>query len=120
MHAADQVGVSWISKPCGLTAENCLTEGVVKEGVLHIKLLNWPVAGDNSSKHHVDDGRFHNRAESLVVVNPRMLGETPEDPVGIVAIKRPIGTKLVCENPLASDDVGAMGPGDKLSGLIAH
>jgi hypothetical protein len=92
----------------------------VEEGVLHIKLLNWSVAGDNSSKHRVDNGRFHNRAESLVVVDPRMLGETPKDQVGFVAIKRPIGTKLVCENPLAGDDVGATGPGDKLSGLIAH
>jgi hypothetical protein len=37
MQAADQVGVNWISEPCGLTAENGLIEGAVEEGVLHIK-----------------------------------------------------------------------------------
>jgi hypothetical protein len=83
-------------------------------------LLNWPVARDSSSKHHANGGRFHNRAESLVVVDPRALSETPEDPAGFVAIKRPIGTKLVRENPLAGDDVGATGSGDKLSDPIAH
>jgi hypothetical protein len=112
--------VSWISEPCGLTTENGLAEGVVEEGVLHIKLLNWRVTGDSSSKHRADGGRFHNRAESLVVVDPRTLSETPEDPAGFVAIKRPIDTKLVHENPLVGNDIGATGPGDKLPGPIAH
>jgi hypothetical protein len=79
MQAADQVRVSWISEPCGLTTENGLAEGVMEEGVLHIKLLNWPVAGDSSSKHRTDGGRFHNWVESLVVVDPRALSETSED-----------------------------------------
>jgi hypothetical protein len=43
MQAADQVGVSWISEPCGLTIENSLAEGTMEEGVLYIELLNWPV-----------------------------------------------------------------------------
>jgi hypothetical protein len=109
--------VSWISEPCGLTAENGHAEGVVEEGVLHIKLLNWPVVENSNSKHRADGGQFHNRAESLVVVDPRALSETPEDPTGFVAIKRPIDTKLVRENPLA---VGATGSGDKLPCPIAH
>jgi hypothetical protein len=92
----------------------------VEEGVLHFKLLNWPVAGDSSSKHHADGGRFHNQAESLVVVDPRALSETPEDLAGFVAIKRRIGTKLVREDPLVGDEFGATGPGDKLPGPIAH
>jgi hypothetical protein len=123
MQTADQVGVSWISEPYGLTAENGLAEGVVEEGVLHIKLLNWPVTGDSSSKHHADGEWFHNWAESLIIVDLRALSETPEDPTGFVAIKRPIGMKLVHENPLAGDDVGAKGPGDKLcntpGGIVA-
>jgi hypothetical protein len=120
MQAAYQVGVSWISEPCGLTVENGLAEGVVEEGALHIKLLNCPVAGDSSSKHCADGGRFHNWAESLIVVDPSALSETPEDPTGFVAIKRPIGMKLVHENPIVGDDVGATRSGDKLPGPIAH
>jgi hypothetical protein len=68
----------------------------------------------------VDGGRFHNRAKSLIVVDPRALSETLEDPAGFVAIKRPIGTKLVHKNPHVGDDVGATGPGDKHPGPVAH
>jgi hypothetical protein len=65
-------------------------------------------------------GRFHNRAKSLVVVDPGALSETPEELASLVAIKGPVGTKLVREDPLVGDDVGATGPGDKLPGPIAH
>jgi hypothetical protein len=70
-----------------LTAENSLAEGAVEEGVLHIELLNWSVTGDSNSKHHVNSGRFQNRAKSLVVVDPGALSETSEDPTSLVAIK---------------------------------
>jgi hypothetical protein len=42
----------------------------MEEGVVHIKLLNWPITGDSSSKHHADGGWFHNQVESLIVVDP--------------------------------------------------
>jgi hypothetical protein len=80
-----------------LIAENSLAEGVGEEDILHIKVLNWPVVGDSSSKIRADGGRFHNRAESLIIVDPRAPSETPEDPTGFVAIKRPIGMKLAPE-----------------------
>jgi hypothetical protein len=102
--------VSWIHEPCGLTAENSLAEGVVEEGVLHIELLNWPVAGDSNSEHHANDGQFHNRAKSLVVVDPEVLSETSKDPASLIVIKGPIGAKLVREDPLVGDDIGATGP----------
>jgi hypothetical protein len=120
MQAADQVKMSWISEPCGLTVENGLAKGVVEEGVLHIKLVNWPFTGDSSTKHYADGGQFHNRTKNLIVVDLRALSETPKDPAGFVAIKRPIDMKLVCQNPLVGDDIGTTGPGDKLPGPIAH
>jgi hypothetical protein len=113
-------GVSWIREPCGLTTENNLTEGAVEEGILHIELLNWSVAGDSNSEHRANGGQFHNRAENLVVVDPGALSETPDDPASLVAINGPVDTKLVWETPLAGDDVGATGSRDKLPGPIAH
>jgi hypothetical protein len=115
-----QVGVSQISEPYGMTVENGLTEGVVEEGILHIELLNWPVMRDSNSEHHANGGRFHNQAESLIVVDPGALSEPPEDPSSLIAIKGPDGMKLVREDPLAADDVGATGSGDMLPGPIAH
>jgi hypothetical protein len=32
----------------------------MEEGILHIKLLNWPVVGDSNSEDHANGGRFHN------------------------------------------------------------
>jgi hypothetical protein len=92
----------------------------MEEGVLHIELLNWPVAEDSNSDHRANGGRFHNRAKSHIVVDPGALCETPEDPASLVAIKGPVGVKLVREDPLAGDDVRAMGPGNKLPIPIAH
>jgi hypothetical protein len=112
--------VSWICEPCGLTTENSLTKGVIEEGVLHIELLNWPVVGDSNSEHRANGGQFNNWAKSLIVVDPKALSETPEDLASHVAINGSIGVKLVYEDPLAGDDVGATGTGDKLPGPIAH
>jgi hypothetical protein len=47
VQATYQVGVSWIREPCGLTAENNLTEGAMEEGVLQIEMMNgqsWETA----------------------------------------------------------------------------
>jgi hypothetical protein len=74
----------------------------------HVELLNEPVMGDNSGEHHVSSGRFYNRAESLVVVDSGALSETPKDPMGLIAIKGPISTELMHEDPLAGDNVGAL------------
>jgi hypothetical protein len=47
------------------------------------------------------------QAKSLIVVDPGVLSETPKDPTSLIAIKCPISAKLVREEPLAGDDVGA-------------
>jgi hypothetical protein len=92
----------------------------VEECVLHIELLNRLDARCGASEHHVDGGRFQNWIESLVVVHSGVLSKAPENPASLVAIKSPIREKLVCEDPLVSDDVGATGPRNKFSYPIAH
>jgi hypothetical protein len=52
-------------------------------------------------------------------VNSGALSETPEDPTGLVAIKGPVSTELVCEDPHAGDNIGALRSGNQLSGPIA-
>jgi hypothetical protein len=97
----NQVGVSWIGETRGLAAVDSLSERVMEEGILHIGLLNRPVIGDNSGEHGAHGDRFHNRAESFVVVNSGALSETPKDPVSLVAIEGPVSAELVCEDPFA-------------------
>lgn len=62
----------------------------------------------------------NNRAVSLIVVNTRALCEPTEDPTSLVAIKSLIAEELVREYPLAGDDVGATGSGNKFLGVFAH
>jgi hypothetical protein len=115
----DQVGVSRVSEARGLAVEDCLGESAVEEGIFHVELLNGPVMGDSSGEHRVNSGRFYNRAESLVVVDSWALSETPKDPTGLLAIKGPVSTELVREDPLAGDNVGALRSGNQLPGPIA-
>jgi hypothetical protein len=80
----------------------------MEEGILHIELRNRPVVGDSSGEHRAHGGRFHNWAESLVVVDSATLSETPKDPASLVAIECAISTELVREDPFTSDDVRAL------------
>jgi hypothetical protein len=92
----------------------------VEEGILHIELLNGPVTGDSSGEQCGNGGRFHNRAESLVVVDSGALSETSNDPAGLVAIKGSVSAELVRDDPLAGDNIGALRSGYKLLCPIAH
>jgi hypothetical protein len=82
--------VSWIGETRGLAAVDSLSEGAMEEGILYIELLNWPIMGDSSGEHHAHGGMFHNRAESLIVVDSRALSETLKDPASLVAIEGPV------------------------------
>jgi hypothetical protein len=76
--------------------------------------------GDSSGEHRAHGGRFHNQAESFVVVDSGVLSEIPKDPACPVAIECPVSAELVCEDPFASDDVGALGSWNKVPCLITH
>jgi hypothetical protein len=91
----------------------------MEEGIFHVELLNGPVTGDSNGEHRANSGRFYNRAETLIVVDSGALSETSKDPTDLVAIKGPISTELVREDPLASDNVEALRSGNQLAGPIA-
>jgi hypothetical protein len=91
----------------------------MEEGIFYVELLNGPGTGDSSSEHRANSDRFYNRAEGLIVVNSGALSETPKDPTGLVAIKSPVSTELMREDPLTGDNVGALRLGSQLPGPIA-
>jgi hypothetical protein len=116
----NQIEVSWIGETYGLAAVDSLSEGVMEEDILHIELLNRPVMVDSSGEHRAHGGRFHNRAESLVVVDSGALSETPTEPASLVAIESPVSAELVHEDPFASDDIGALRSWNKVPCPITH
>jgi hypothetical protein len=107
----DQVRVSRVGEARGLAAEDRLGESAVKEGIFYVELLNGPGTGDSRGEHHVNSDQFYNRAEGLVIVDSGALSETLKDPTGLLAIKGPVSTELVCEDPLAGDNVGVLRSG---------
>jgi hypothetical protein len=66
----------------------------------------------------VDHGQFDHRAEGLIVVNAGSLGEAMKNPASLVTFQGAIEIKLVLENPLASDDVGANGVRNKIPAVV--
>jgi hypothetical protein len=119
VQAIDQVKVSRVGEARGLVAEYYLRESAVEEAIFHVELLNGSVTGDSSGDHRVNSGQFYNQAEGLIIVNIRALSETPKDPTGLVAIKGSVSMELVSEDPLVSDNVGALRSGNQLPGPIA-
>jgi hypothetical protein len=91
----------------------------VEESIFYVELLNGPGTGDSSSEHRVNSDRFYNQAEGLIVVNSGALSEISKDPTGLVVIKGPVSMKLVREDPLAGDNVGALRSENQLPGPIA-
>jgi hypothetical protein len=111
--------VSRIGEACGLAPEDWLKESAVEESIFHVELLNGPVMGDSSGEHRVNSDRLYNRTESLVVVDSGALSETLKDPTGLLAIKGPVSTELVREDPLTGDNVGSLRSGNQLPDPIA-
>jgi hypothetical protein len=73
------------------------------EHILYIKLMNGPGVGDGQGEHHVERGRLGNRAEGLIIVNVRLMGEGTKDPLSLVPFQRAVIVEFVLKDPFASD-----------------
>jgi hypothetical protein len=49
--------------------QKTVSESAVEKGIFYVELLNGLGTGDSNSEHHVNSGRFYNRAEGLIVVD---------------------------------------------------
>ena len=64
---------SRINKSRRLLAVDCLLQMTMKEGILHVGLMDWPRAGYGEAEDDPNRGRFDNRTESLIVVESMLL-----------------------------------------------
>jgi hypothetical protein len=88
------------------------------EHILYIKLMNGPGVGDGQGEHHVERGRLGNRAEGLIIVNVRLMGEGTKDPLSLVPFQRAVIVEFVLKDPFASDNVGANWARDKIPCVV--
>lgn len=78
------------------------------------------VVGQGEGEYCADGGRLHNWAESPIEVDARPLSETSKNPPSLVALEKSISMKLVLEDPLVGDDVGARGRGTRSRVLLSR
>jgi hypothetical protein len=63
---------------------------------------------------------FHNRAESLIIIDTETLHEPAKNPSGLVPLECLIGLELVLEDPLAGDKTGATGARNQVPSVVGH
>jgi hypothetical protein len=94
-----------VKKARGLLTKDGLIEMTVKKGILDIELMDRPGLHGGEAQNEADGGGLHHRTEGLGIINPVLLGETANDPTGLVPCKRAIGVEFVAEDPLASHHI---------------
>ena len=90
----------------------------MEEGVLDVELVDRPVLGVSQGEDGADRGGLDDRAERLVIIHARPLGETTKDPMGLVSFQRTVGVELVLEDPFASDHVRLGRARDEVPGVV--
>jgi hypothetical protein len=72
----------------------------------------------SQSKNSPDSGGLDDRAESFIVVDTGLLGETTEHPTSLVSVQRAISMELVFENPFPGDHIGLVRPRDRIPSVV--
>jgi len=73
LQETDVIWGSRINKSRRLLAVDCLLQMTMKEGILHVELMDRPRARYGEAEDDPNRGRFDNRTESLVVVESMLL-----------------------------------------------
>jgi hypothetical protein len=77
----------------------------VEESILHAELVDRLIPRESKGRDGANYRRLHNGVESLIIIDTETLCE----PVKNIPIKCPVSLELVLEDPLAGDNIGAMG-----------
>jgi hypothetical protein len=77
----------------------------VEESILHAELVDRLIPRESKGRDGANYRRLHNGAESLIIIDTETLCE----PVKNIPIKCLVSLELVLEDPLAGDNIGAIG-----------
>jgi hypothetical protein len=90
------------------------------EGVLHIKLMDWPVPGMSQGKHSMNGGRLGDGAERLIVINAETLGEPAKHLASLVSVQGTICMKLMLEDPFVGDHIRLGKMGNEIPSVVVQ
>lgn len=88
-----------------LNRVNLLSKRTLEEGVVYIKLLDWPVSTYGDIQDKTDRGGLNHRTEGFGIVNSRKLCVTSRDQTSFVPANRAIRVVLYCKNPSTTDRI---------------
>jgi hypothetical protein len=95
-------------------------KSVVEEGILDIKMMDHTVTREGEGENGSNSGELDDKAEGLIVVHSRALGEAPKDPTSLVAVEGVIRHELVTKNPLVHDQVGDWWVWHQVLGVVSQ
>jgi hypothetical protein len=79
--------MSGVDEADGLVVVDSLRQSVVEEGIIDIKMMDHAVTREGEGGNDSNRGELDDKAEGLIVVHSRALGEAPKDPTGLVAVE---------------------------------
>jgi hypothetical protein len=94
---------------------NILSQLIIKEGILHIKLRDRPLPNRSHGKKSVNSGNMSNRSKSLIIITTLLLLKTTSNKMILIALKRTIRASLNLIDPLTSDRTNTWRTGHKIS-----
>ena len=68
--------------------------------------MNRPGTRECQGEDSAHGSRLHNRAESLIIINPWTLSKATEHPTSLVSLQRAMCLEFVLEYPLVGDNIG--------------
>jgi hypothetical protein len=86
-----------------------LVQIAVEKGGLDIHLLDLPVLGGSECEERFIAYRLYYGGEGLIIVEPLLLFEAPDDPSGLVAEDLAMRAALEPKDPLAPEYLSASG-----------
>jgi hypothetical protein len=103
-----------------MCAVNYLSQCVMEESILDIKLVDRPILGDSKGQDGANCHELHNGAESLIIINVGMLHEHVKTLASFVPLECPIDLELVLEDPLVGDNISATGVQNQVPIVVGH
>jgi hypothetical protein len=112
--------MSGINEANGLATVDSLRQSAMEEGILVVELMDCPVLGEGEGEDGADGGELDDGAEGLIIVHSGVLGEAPNDLVGLVAVEGVVRSQLVAKEPLAGDHISARWMRHQVPGVVGQ
>lgn len=80
------IGMKLVDEPRRLLAVDAFGELTMKERIVHVHLVHWPVTRGGDGEDSADGSRLDHGRERLIKIHTRPLREPADDPTRLVAI----------------------------------